>query len=90
MQVEQIPNMSPEALKKLEELYGKIATRDDYSALWNQINPETDLSPIRTIAKETKRITTVSLHKPGEIVTLSCNRKYQVADDGKWIRINSK
>ena len=87
MNVEQSPMMSEEMMEKLRELYGEPTAFDPFRALW-YAKEETDITPVRQIAKETNRVTSVSLHKPGEIVEMSDGRKYEVQDNGQWLRVD--
>lgn len=87
MQVEQSPNLDPEAVEKLKELYGQIMARDERRVLIDAIKPGTDLTPIAELAKKTKRVTTVTLHKPGEIAEVG-GRRYQVQESGAWKRVS--
>lgn len=84
--VTQLPEWSREALERFKVLVQKEPIGfDGIHALFDNL---TDLNPVKEIAKESGRITEVSLHKPGDVVTLDDGRKYQVDDDGKWNRLS--
>lgn len=89
MQIEQPAGMDARMRQELRELLGEPAAHDDYRAIFDRKGP-TDITPVRRMAKESGKVTTVSLHEPGEIVTMSDGRQYEVQDNGQWRRINPK
>jgi len=90
--ISQIPEMSESMRKMVEEAFGKPSASDNVTMLYDQIDPWA-VNKVQALHKEQEhpqRITEVKLYEPGEIHTMSDGRQYQVDDDGKWIRINSK
>lgn len=77
---------SPETLAKLKNALQSDPTAfDRYNALFDA---PIDITPVRAVAKETGNITEVRLHEPGEIVTMEDGRRYEVQDNGQWLRVS--
>ena len=78
----------PETLKRLGELLGSpLCVSDRFNALFDQVE---DITSVRQLARETQTPTSVSLHEPGDIITLDDGRRYEVDDAGRWIRMGDR
>lgn len=77
---------TPETLAKLKDaLQSEPTAFDRFNALFDFVQ---DITPVRSVARETGNVTEVRLHEPGEIVTMEDGRKYEVQDNGQWLRVS--
>ena len=77
--------VSPEAIKRMAEVFGEPVATDKRLFLYDQMR-EIEQSRMKELANMTKQPVTVEMNAPGEIKTMSDGTKYEVTEHG-WKRV---